>query len=72
MKNKNFIRAVLGFIGLCLVLFMIHVIDFAILYSIFLYFQFLLAPFMTGVGYLFYVVRLSIPYICMYFNLFIF
>jgi len=66
MKNKNFIRAAAGFLGLSFVLFMIHAIDFAILYSIFLYFQFLLAPFMTGIGYLFYVVRLSIPYIFMY------
>lgn len=66
MKNKNFLRAVWGFCSLSLILFIIHFIDFAVLYSIFLYFQLLLAPFMTGIGYLFYVVRLSIPYICMY------
>jgi len=49
-------------------------IDFAVIYSIFLYFQFLVAPLLTAFGYLCYVVRLSIPYffvyilICLFFN----
>ena len=66
MKNKNLIRAGVGLISLCFFFVIINVIDFAILYSVFLYFQFLLAPLLTGVGYLFYILRLSLPYIFMY------
>lgn len=66
-KKKNILRAVIGFIWLSIFFVIIHMIDFAVMYSIFLYIQFLLAPFMTGIGYLFYVVRSSIPYIFMYF-----
>ena len=66
-NKKNIFRAVLGFLGLSIFFIIINMIDFAVIYSIFLYFQFLLAPFMTGIEYLFYIVRLSIPYIFMYF-----
>ena len=66
MKKKSVIKAALGFLSLSFILFVIHVIDLAVLYSIFLYFQFLLAPLLTGVGFFFYILRLSLPYICMY------
>ena len=41
-------------------------IDYAVFYDIFLYLQSLFSPFLIAVDYLFYVVRLSIPYIFMY------
>ena len=66
MNFKKFVRTVIGFITLSGFLFIIQAIDFAILYSIFLYFQFLLAPLLTGFGHFLYILRLSLPYICMY------
>jgi hypothetical protein len=71
-NKKNIFKAATGFIGLTIIIIIINMIDFAVIYSIFLYFQFLLAPFMTGIGYLFYIVRLSIPYIFMYFLICVF
>jgi hypothetical protein len=41
-------------------------VDFTVIYSLFLYFQFLVAPILTAVGYSYYVFRLSIPYIFIY------
>ena len=66
MLAKKVIMAVIGFVSLNILLAFINVIDLAILYSIFSYFQFLLAPLFTGVGYFFYILRLALPYICMY------
>jgi len=71
-NKKNIFKAATGFIGLTIIIIIINMIDFAVIYSIFLYFQFLLAPFMTGIGYLFYIARLSIPYIFMYFLICVF
>jgi len=66
MAKKRFIRAVIGFMSLCVFYAIINIFDFALIYAIFLYFQSLVAPFIVAVDYLFYVVRLSIPYIFMY------
>ena len=75
MAKKKFIWAVIGFMSICVFFVIINIIDFALIYAIFLYVQTLLAPFILAVDYLFYVVRLSIPYffmyilICIFFNL---
>src|SRR3982751_1601933 len=66
MKQRNFIRAVIGFIMLCVIYFLINMIDLAIVYTIFLSFQFLLAPMFIAFGYFVAVIRLSLPYILMY------
>jgi hypothetical protein len=75
MKVSFFIRAVIGFLCLTVLSAALHIIDLALIYSIFLYFQFLMAPLLTAIDYLCYVVRLSIPYvfvyilICSFFNI---
>jgi len=66
MKKFNIIRAVIGFLLLCLIYLVINVLDFAVIYTVFLSFQFLLAPFFTAFGYFIAVIRLSLPYIFMY------
>jgi len=58
--------AVLGLLSLILLYIILHMIDFALIYSIFIYIQFLMAPLLTAIGYLFYVIRFSIPYIFVY------
>ena len=57
---------------LSLVYVTLNIIDLTIIYSIFMYFQFLAAPLSTAAGYLGYVIRMSIPYVFMYFLVCIF
>ena len=66
MDKKRFIRAVAGFMILCVFVAIINIVDYALIYAIFIYIQALVAPFMIAVDYFVYVVRLSIPYIFMY------
>jgi len=66
MRLRNIIAAALGFLCITLLYIFLHMVDLTIIYSLFLYFQFLVAPLLTAVGYLYYVVRLSIPYIFIY------
>jgi hypothetical protein len=67
MKLRNIFMAIIGLLLFVIVYAALHLIDFALVYSIFLYFQFLVAPFLTAIGYLCHVIRLSIPYIFIYF-----
>ena len=73
-RLSSLAKAVIGLFCLIVSYVVLHMIDFAVIYSIFLYFQFLVAPLLTAFGYLCYVVRLSIPYffvyilICLFFN----
>ena len=66
MKKHYTIRAVIGFMVLCVIYCLINMIDLAVVYTIFLSFQFLLAPMFTAFGYFVAVIRLSLPYIFMY------
>jgi hypothetical protein len=66
MDKKRFIRAVAGFMSLCVFFAIINIVDYALIYAIFIYLQTLAAPFMVAIDYFFYVFRLSMPYIFMY------
>jgi len=66
MGKKRFIGAVIGFMSLCFFVAIINIVDYALIYAIFIYLQTLTAPFMVAVDYFFYVFRLSMPYIFMY------
>ena len=52
--------------SLCVFVAIINMVDYALIYAIFIYLQTLAAPFMVAVDYFFYVFRLSMPYIFMY------
>src|ERR1043165_3965569 len=66
MKKRSTIVAVIGLIVLSVVYIVLNMIDLAVVYTIFLSFQFLLAPMFTAFGYFVAVIRLSLPYIFMY------
>jgi hypothetical protein len=72
MKMRHFIQAVIGLLALTVIYVIAHLADYVIIYWIYIYIQLFITPLITAISYLFYLFRLSIPYIFMYFFLTLF